>query len=127
MDTTVSSGVRRCAVIYNPTKVSDEFRGLVTDALTADSWADTLWLETTESDPGRAMTKQAVGASVDLVIGAGGGRHHSSDRRRSGAHRNSKDWYRPGRATCWPGTSSSRSTRPRRWRSLSAVSRSRST
>jgi len=72
MDTTVSSGVRRCAVIYNPTKVSDEFRGLVTDALTADSWADTLWLETTESDPGRAMTKQSVGAGVDLVIGAGG-------------------------------------------------------
>jgi len=72
MDAAETSGTRRCAVIYNPTKVSDEFRRLVTDALTSHSWTDTLWLETTESDPGRAMTKQAVSAGVDLVIGAGG-------------------------------------------------------
>ena len=63
---------RRCAVIYNPTKVSDQFRQLVTNRLERDSWADTLWLETSADDPGRGMTKEAVAAQVDLVIGAGG-------------------------------------------------------
>ena len=63
---------RRCAVIYNPTKASDQFRQLVTNRLERDSWADTLWLETSADDPGRGMTKEAVAAQVDLVIGAGG-------------------------------------------------------
>jgi len=63
---------RRCAVIYNPTKVSDQFRQLVATRLERGSWADTLWLETSADDPGRGMTKEAVAAQVDLVIGAGG-------------------------------------------------------
>jgi YegS/Rv2252/BmrU family lipid kinase len=63
---------RRCAVIYNPTKVSDEFRALVEDSLQRKGWVDTLWLETSVEDPGRAMTRQAVAEQVDLVIGAGG-------------------------------------------------------
>jgi YegS/Rv2252/BmrU family lipid kinase len=63
---------RRCAVIYNPTKVSDKFRALVEDSLRREGWGDTLWLETSAEDPGRAMTKQAVAEQVDLVIGAGG-------------------------------------------------------
>ena len=63
---------RRCAVIYNPTKVSDKFHALVEESLQQKGWGNTLWLETSAEDPGRAMTKQAVAEHVDLVIGAGG-------------------------------------------------------
>jgi diacylglycerol kinase (ATP) len=63
---------RRCAVIYNPTKVSDKFHVLVEESLQRNGWGNTLWLETSAEDPGRAMTKQAVAEQVDLVIGAGG-------------------------------------------------------
>ncbi|GAA2112344.1 diacylglycerol kinase family protein [Microlunatus panaciterrae] len=63
---------RRCAVVFNPTKISDQFRERMTKALQRDGWVDTLWLETTAEDPGRAMTRQAVDERVDRVIGAGG-------------------------------------------------------
>jgi diacylglycerol kinase (ATP) len=63
---------RRCAVIYNPTKVSDKFHALMEDSLQRNGWSNTLWLETSAEDPGRAMTRQAVEEQVDLVIGAGG-------------------------------------------------------
>ena len=65
-------GGRRCAVVFNPIKISDLFHQLVTDALDREGWVDTLWLETSAEDPGRAMTAEAVAAGVDLVIGAGG-------------------------------------------------------
>ncbi len=66
--------VRRAAVIFNPTKVTDwaTFRRHVDYELRARGWQRTLWLETTVDDPGRAMTRQAVAEQVDLVIGAGG-------------------------------------------------------
>jgi diacylglycerol kinase (ATP) len=63
---------RRCAVIYNPIKVSEKFHALVEDSLERSGWSNTLWLETSVEDPGRAMTRQAVAEQVDLVIGAGG-------------------------------------------------------
>jgi diacylglycerol kinase (ATP) len=63
---------RRCAVISNPTKVSDKFHALMEDNLNRNGWGNTLWLETSAEDPGRAMTRQAVEEKVDLVIGAGG-------------------------------------------------------
>jgi diacylglycerol kinase (ATP) len=71
---TVSSrpSVGRCAVVYNPTKISDEFRDLVEKTLQRDGWVDTLWLETSATDPGRAMTQQALAGHVDLVVCAGG-------------------------------------------------------
>ncbi|HYP46674.1 MAG TPA: diacylglycerol kinase family protein [Propionibacteriaceae bacterium] len=62
----------RCAVIYNPIKVSDGFRERVEEALAVHSYGPALWLETTEEDPGRGMVREAVAAEVDLVIGAGG-------------------------------------------------------
>ena len=67
-----ASQSRRCAVIYNPTKVSDQFRTLMEESLQRKGWRETLWLETSVEDPGRAMTRQAVTEQVDLVIGAGG-------------------------------------------------------
>lgn len=62
----------RCAVVFNPTKVSGTFRDSLTTRLTACGWQDSLWLETTTDDPGHAMTAQAVSEQVELVIGAGG-------------------------------------------------------
>lgn len=66
------SPTRRCAVIANPTKISDQFRALVEQRLDRDGWTDTLWLETLEEDPGREMTRTAIDSEVDLVIAAGG-------------------------------------------------------
>jgi diacylglycerol kinase (ATP) len=63
---------RRCAVIYNPTRVSAEFRTTVNRSLDPTVWEEPLWLETQEDDPGRSMAAQAVEAAVDLVIAAGG-------------------------------------------------------
>jgi diacylglycerol kinase (ATP) len=65
---------KRCAVIYNPVKVTDwtVFRRHVEYELKTRGWARPLWLETTADDPGRAQTAQAVAAGVDLVVGAGG-------------------------------------------------------
>ena len=66
-----ASQSRRCAVIYNPTKISDKFRALVEEGL-QQRGGNTLWLETSVEDPGGAIARQAVAAHVDLVIAAGG-------------------------------------------------------
>ncbi|WP_328322409.1 diacylglycerol kinase family protein [Kribbella sp. NBC_00382] len=62
----------RAAVILNPVKVPDGFRDKVDAALTERGYADTVWLETTEEDPGSSMAKDAIAQSVDLVVVAGG-------------------------------------------------------
>lgn len=63
----------RAAVVINPTKNSDldlrdRFFVLCEDA----GWAEPLWLETTEEDPGHGQTKEALEAKVDVVLAAGG-------------------------------------------------------
>jgi diacylglycerol kinase (ATP) len=63
---------RRCAVIFNPIKISDGFREAMSDRLAAARWADTMWLPTAEDDPGRSMAATAVEQQVDLVVAAGG-------------------------------------------------------
>ncbi|WP_344808585.1 bifunctional phosphatase PAP2/diacylglycerol kinase family protein [Microlunatus ginsengisoli] len=65
---------KRCAVIYNPAKVTDwvTFRRHVDYELSSRGWERALWLETTIDDPGRAMADRAVSERVDLVLGAGG-------------------------------------------------------
>ena len=68
----VSSDATRCAVVCNPTKVSDGFRALVTERTEAVGWAPPLWLETSEDDPGRGMTREALAAGVDVALAAGG-------------------------------------------------------
>lgn len=70
--TTPAQPLRRCAVIYNPIKVSGHFRTRVEEALPRYGYDSPLWLETSVDDPGRGMVKQAVEEKVDLVIGAGG-------------------------------------------------------
>jgi diacylglycerol kinase (ATP) len=66
--------LQRCAVIYNPVKVTDwvTFRRHVDYELTTRGWDRALWLETTAEDPGVEMTARAVAEQVDLVLGAGG-------------------------------------------------------
>lgn len=62
----------RCAVVANPTKLGDADASLVRERLAEAGCAEPLWLETAADDPGRAMTRQAVDAGVDLVLAAGG-------------------------------------------------------
>ena len=59
-------------MIFNPVKVSPEFRERMSDALTKQSWTDPLWLETSEEDPGQGRAGEALAAGVDRVIVAGG-------------------------------------------------------
>ena len=63
---------RRCAVVYNPIKASDDLREAITRQATASGWDDAIWLETPEENPGPAITEQVVAAKVDRVITAGG-------------------------------------------------------
>lgn len=65
---------RRCAIIYNPTKVTDltTFRRHVEYQLSRGDWESPLWLETSSDDPGREMVATAVRKKVDLVLGVGG-------------------------------------------------------
>jgi diacylglycerol kinase family enzyme len=64
---------RRAAVVYNPVKVDiDRLRAAVAAAESSEGWAKSLWLETTEDDPGCGQGEQAVAAGVDVVIAAGG-------------------------------------------------------
>lgn len=65
---------RRVAVIHNPTKHADQdaFVQLVTDYASHHGWQPPINLPTSESDPGEQMTRDALDASVDLVLAAGG-------------------------------------------------------
>lgn len=66
------TSARRCAVVFNPTKVSAQVHDVMEACLERGGWTDTLWLETSAADSGRAMVKTAVEERVDLVIAAGG-------------------------------------------------------
>jgi diacylglycerol kinase (ATP) len=66
--------VKRAAVVYNPTKVPD-LPGLTTrvDKFFAQAgWDASLWLETTQQDPGVGMCRQAVDEGCDVVFVCGG-------------------------------------------------------
>ena len=68
-----ASAQRRAAVIYNPVKVdAEELKAAVAAEPATAGWADTLWYETTEEDPGTGQARQAIEAGADMVIAAGG-------------------------------------------------------
>lgn len=71
---TAETETRRCAVVFNPTKVLDQatFRRHVEYELSIRGWDRPLWLETTPRDPGYQMAAVAVRKKVDLVLGVGG-------------------------------------------------------
>lgn len=64
----------RCAVIYNPAKVTDwmTFRRQVDYELERRGYQRTLWLETTIDDAGGDLARRAIADEVDLVLAAGG-------------------------------------------------------
>lgn len=64
---------RTVAVVYNPIKVDlDKLREVIPQAAKAAGWAEPLWFETSEEDPGQEATGRAIDQDVDLVIAAGG-------------------------------------------------------
>ena len=64
---------RRAAVVINPMKSPDEhFKATFFQLCTDAGWAEPLWLETSEDDPGHGQAKEALAAGVDVVIAAGG-------------------------------------------------------
>ncbi|HET8914064.1 MAG TPA: diacylglycerol kinase family protein [Propionibacteriaceae bacterium] len=63
---------RRCAVVYNPIKTSDDLREAIASHAAATGWDDAIWLETPAENPGPAITDEVVSAGVDRVITAGG-------------------------------------------------------
>ena len=63
----------RAALIYNPVKVElDELKPIVEAVEQEAGWRPTLWLETTEDDPGTGQAEEALRAGVAVVIAAGG-------------------------------------------------------
>ncbi|MFT4028959.1 MAG: diacylglycerol kinase family protein [Protaetiibacter sp.] len=68
-----ATGPKRAAVVYNPVKVDlERLRAAVAAAESEHGWAKSVWLETSEDDPGQGLAKRAVAARVDVVIAAGG-------------------------------------------------------
>lgn len=64
---------RTAAVVYNPVKVDLEtLKRTVTEHEQEAGWAETLWFETSEEDPGGGMAKAALEAGADVVAAAGG-------------------------------------------------------
>jgi diacylglycerol kinase (ATP) len=63
---------RRCAVVYNPIKVSDDLRDAVARRAGEAGWSDPTWLGTPADNPGQAITADVVSASPDRVIAVGG-------------------------------------------------------
>ncbi|WP_434613862.1 diacylglycerol/lipid kinase family protein [Arthrobacter sp. A5] len=69
----VSPASRCVAIIINPSKnVAVDFKTTLLDICLEEGWAEPLWLETTEDDPGAGQARQALEEDVDLVIAAGG-------------------------------------------------------
>lgn len=63
----------RAAIVINPVKTPDaQFKSKMLQLCGDAGWADPLWLETTEEDPGGGQARQALEAGVDVVIAAGG-------------------------------------------------------
>ena len=71
--TATNQRTRTAAVVANPVKVDiDDLRAFVAAAEQRHGWAETLWFETTEDDPGEGQTRLALEAGADMVIAAGG-------------------------------------------------------
>ena len=64
---------RRAAIVYNPIKIDRaSLQDVVAAAEKKAGWAKTLWLETTEDEPGIELARQAVAGGVEVVLAAGG-------------------------------------------------------
>lgn len=64
---------RTAAVVYNPVKVDlPALKSIVEQHERDAGWAETLWFETSEEDPGGGMARAALEAGADVVAAAGG-------------------------------------------------------
>ena len=64
---------RRAAVVYNPIKVDKrKLQASVAAAEKEAGWSKSLWLETTEDEPGGGLATQAAAEGVEVVLAAGG-------------------------------------------------------
>ncbi|MGR0320653.1 diacylglycerol/lipid kinase family protein [Agromyces sp. ZXT2-3] len=71
--TDAAGGDKRAAVIFNPVKQGIEQLRTAVEAVEREhGFGPTLWIETTEEDPGTGQAREAREAEVDLVIAAGG-------------------------------------------------------
>ncbi|MBN9605478.1 MAG: diacylglycerol kinase family lipid kinase [Actinomycetales bacterium] len=71
--TPTAASERRAAVIYNPVKVDlAKLRKAVEKAEERAGWASSIWLETSEEDPGAGRAREAVERGAAVVIAAGG-------------------------------------------------------
>ena len=66
--------MKRAAIVYNPLKVPDleDMTERVKTFMDANGWAEALWLETTEDDPGIGMVERALHDECDVVFVCGG-------------------------------------------------------
>ncbi|WP_430647960.1 diacylglycerol/lipid kinase family protein [Agromyces sp. GXS1127] len=71
--TDAAGGDKRAAVIFNPVKQGIEHLRTAVEAVEREhGFGPTLWIETTEDDPGTGQAREAREAGVDLVVAAGG-------------------------------------------------------
>ncbi|WP_083402560.1 diacylglycerol kinase family protein [Curtobacterium sp. MCBA15_008] len=64
---------RTAAVVYNPVKVHlPTLKSTVAKHQQEAGWAETLWFETTEEDPGGGQARAALEAGADVIAAAGG-------------------------------------------------------
>jgi len=63
---------QRCAVVYNPIKVSEDLRDAIGRQAATTGWAEPIWLATNADEPRRPSADDLVSAHVDRVIAAGG-------------------------------------------------------
>lgn len=60
-------------MVFNPTKVDEAaIRQAIADEPGTAGWAPTLWIATTEEDPGSGQTERALAEGASLVMAAGG-------------------------------------------------------
>ncbi len=74
MNPPLEPGVRRVAVVVNPTKFEDlaAVQETLTRLCVEAGWAEPLFLETTADDPGVGQAEEAIAQGVDVVCPLGG-------------------------------------------------------
>ncbi|GGH64086.1 hypothetical protein GCM10007359_16030 [Rothia aerolata] len=64
---------RRVAVVFNPTKPNARYGcKVIRDQVAEAGWAEPIFYETEENDPGYSMAKDAIDQGAELVIAVGG-------------------------------------------------------
>jgi len=67
------TATKTAAVIYNPVKVElDVLRTVLAREELASGWGESVWIATSEDDPGQGAASKATAANVSMVIVAGG-------------------------------------------------------